>query len=91
MFPVVVKKFYLLFPALKLFHQVVVSFGDLGQFRVHAALEVDEILPRFHCITRVLVALPNNLVQMSHRHLRHQWLLHCTTEHSLQSSIAALK
>jgi hypothetical protein len=80
---------YLLLPILQLIVEVVVPLGHLGQFRVHAALEVDEILPGLLGVARVLVALAHNLVQMSHRNLRHQRLLHRSAEDSLHSTVAA--
>ena len=41
---------HLLLPAFEFLHQVIVSLRDLGQFGVHATLEVNEILPSFQSI-----------------------------------------
>ena len=80
----------LLPPALNFLDEVVVAFGDLGEFGIHAALEINEILPCLHSIARVLVAFADNFVEMAHRNFGHQWLLLRATEDSFQASIAAL-
>lgn len=79
---------YLLLPALQLFVEVVVALRDLRQLGVHTALEVDEVLPSLLGVTRVLVPLTNNLVEVPHRHLCHQWLLDRTTEDCLDTLVA---
>jgi hypothetical protein len=84
------RRSHLLFPGLQFFDQEVVAFGDLGQFRVHASLEVDEVLPGLHSIPRVLVALSDDLVEMSHRDLGHERLLHGATEDGLHAGVATL-
>lgn len=78
----------LLLPALKLLHQVVVALGDLVELGVHATLEVDEVLPRLESISRVLVPLTDNLVEMTHRNLGHEGLLDRAAKHSLEASVA---
>ena len=80
----------MLLPALELFHEEVVSLRDLGDFCIHSTLEVDVVLPSFDSITRVLIALSNNLVKMSHRDLGHQRLLDGTTKDGLDAGVAAL-
>ena len=80
----------LLLPALKLLDQEVVSLSNLTELAVQALLEVDEVSPGFLCVTRVLVALADNLVQVAHRHLSHQWLLDGASKYGLHSSVAAL-
>ena len=57
---------HLLLPALQLLDEVVVALADLAELRVHAALEVDEILPSLQGVSRVLVSLTDNLIKMSH-------------------------
>lgn len=81
---------YLLFPCLQLFDQKVVPLCDFGKLRVHSAFEVDEVLPRFHCISGVLVALTNDFVQVSHRHFRHQWLFYRSSKECFDSGVPAL-
>ena len=81
---------YLLLPALELFDQEVVSFGDLSKYGVHATLEVDEVLPSFLRVTGVLVALPHNLIEMAHGNLGHQRLLDRASEDGLNARVSAL-
>jgi hypothetical protein len=80
----------LLLPVLELLNQEVVALGHLGNFSVHTALEVDEILPSFLGVTGVLVALSHNLVQVTHGDLGHQRLLDGPSENSLDATVAAL-
>jgi hypothetical protein len=61
----------LLLPALELLNQEVVSLSDFAKLGIHAALEVDEVLPSFLCVTGVLIALSDDLVEMAHRNLGH--------------------
>ena len=56
----------LLLPALELFDKVVVPLGDLVELCVHAALEVNEVLPCLKRVARVLIPLANDLIEMSH-------------------------
>lgn len=79
----------LLLPGLELLDQEVVALGNLAELGVHAALEVDEVLPGLHGIARVLVALANDLVEVTHRHLGHQGLLDRTAEDSLHAGVTA--
>ena len=65
----------LLLPALQLLNKVVVSLGNLVELGIHATLKVNEVLPSLQGVTRVLVTLADDLIQMSHRHLSHQRLL----------------
>lgn len=80
----------LLLPALELFDQEVVALRDLRYLCIHAAFEIDEVLPSLLSITRVLVALANNLVEVAHRNLGHQRLLDRTTKDRLYSAVTAL-
>ena len=82
---------YLLLPAFKLIHKEIVPLGDLGKLAIHPTLEVDKILPCFHCISRVLIAFSNNFVEMAHGDLGHQWLLDRATEDSFHASVTALQ
>lgn len=79
----------LLLPALELLDEEVVPLGNLAKLRVHSALEVDEILPRLQRVAGVLVALPDNLVEVTHRHLGHQRLLDGSAEDGLDTGIPA--
>lgn len=79
----------LLLPRLKLLNQEVVALGDLAQLGVHTALEVDKVLPSLHGVPRVLVALPHDLIQMAHGHLRHQGLLDRAAENGLHTGVAS--
>jgi predicted ferric reductase len=81
----------LLLPGLQFLDQEVVALGDFAQLGVHATLQVDKVLPSFHSIARVLVALAHNLVEMTHRYLGHQRLLDRTTKDGLHAGVAALK
>ena len=56
----------LLLPAIKLVHKEVVPLGDFGKLTIHFALEIDEILPCFHGISRVLITLSDDLIEMAH-------------------------
>ena len=76
-------------PALKLVHEEVVPLGDLGKFAVHSALEIDEVLPCLHSISRVLIPFTNNLVEMTHRNLGHERLLLSAAEDCFDAGIAA--
>lgn len=69
------EKTNLLLPGLQLLDQKVVPLGNLGELGVHSPLEVDEILPCLESIPGVLVTFADNLIEMSHRNLGHQWLL----------------
>lgn len=80
---------YLLLPAFQFFVEIVVALRDLRKFGVHPTLEVDEVLPGLHSVTRVLVSLTNNFIEMPHRDLSHEWLLDRTTKDSLHASVAA--
>lgn len=53
-------------PAFKFFHEEVIPLSDFAKFCVHAAFEVDEILPGLEGISRVLVPFADNLVEMAH-------------------------
>jgi hypothetical protein len=79
----------LLLPGLQFLDQEVVALGDFAQLGVHATLQVDKVLPSFHSIARVLVALAHNLVEMTHRYLGHQRLLDRTTKDGLHAGVAA--
>ena len=81
----------MLLPALELLHKVVVTLGNLGKLGIHAALEVDKVLPRLESVARVLIPLADNLVEMSHRDLCHQGLLDRPTKYGLNSGVPALK
>ena len=81
---------YLLFPALEFLDEEVVSLGDFAELGIHATLEIDEILPSLKRIPRVLIPFSNDLIQMSHRHLGHEWLLHRPTENSLHAGVSSL-
>ena len=80
----------LLLPGLQLLNQEVVALGDLAELGVHATLEVDEILPSFHRIARVLVPLTDNFIQMAHGNLGHERLLNRATKDGLHASVASL-
>lgn len=80
---------YLLLPTLELLHQVVVPLGDLVKLGIHAALEIDKVLPSLQGIPGILVPLTNNLVQMAHRHLGHQGLLDRAAEDGFEARVAA--
>ena len=56
----------LLLPGIELGIQNVVTLGDLDNLGIHTALEVDEILPGLDCVARVVVALTDNFVKMTH-------------------------
>ena len=81
---------YLLLPALKLFHKEVVPLGNLAKLGVHAALEVNEILPCLEGIPRILISLADNLIEMSHGNFSHERFLNRSTEYSLHASISSL-
>ena len=82
---------YLLLPALELIDEEIIPLSDLGKLAIHSTLEVDEILPCFHCISRVLIAFSDNFVKMAHGHLGHQWLLDRATEDSFHACVTALQ
>ena len=82
---------YLLLPALELIHKEIIPFGDFGKLAIHPTLEADEILPCFHGVSRVLIALSDNLIKMTHGDLRHQWLLDRATKDSFHTSVTALQ
>ncbi|KAI6757633.1 hypothetical protein HG531_003458 [Fusarium graminearum] len=79
----------LLLPALELLHKVVVALVDLAELSVHATLEVDEVLPSFKSIARVLVPLTDELVEVAHRDLGHEGLLDGSAKDSLNASVAS--
>lgn len=81
---------YLLFPALQFLNQVVVALVHLAELGVHAALEVDEVLPRLQSIARVLIPLADDLIEVAHGDLSHQRLLDRASEHSLQPCVTTL-
>lgn len=81
---------YLLFPALELLDKEVVSLRDLSELGVHATLEVNEVLPCFKCISGILIPFPNNLIQMPHGHLGHEWLLHSAAKNGFHAGISSL-
>ncbi len=83
-------KNYLLFPALQLLDKEVVPLGDLTELRIHAALEVNEILPGFECVSGILVPFPDNFVQVSHRDLGHERLLDSSTKNGLHPGVSTL-
>lgn len=56
----------LLLPAFQLLHEVVVTLGNFTKLGVHATLQVDEILPGFKSVSRVLVPLADKLVEVPH-------------------------
>ena len=80
----------LLLPALKLIHKEVVPLSNFGKLAIHFTFKVDKILPCFHGISRVLVAFSDNLIEVAHRDLRHQRLLHRTTENGFHTKVATL-
>ena len=75
-------------PGLDLLLEIVVALGHLLQFCIHASLEIDEILPGFESIARVLIAFTDKLVHVSHGDLGHQGLFGRTTKDSLDASVA---
>ena len=79
----------LLLPGLELLDKEVVALGNLAKLGVHSALEVDEVLPSLHGIAGVLVALTDDLVEVTHRDLGHQGLLDGATEDGLHAGVAA--
>lgn len=79
-----------MFPALEFVHKEVIPLRDFSKLAIHSTFEVDEILPRLHSISRILISLPDNLIEMSHRDLSHQWLLGCTTENCFHARVATL-
>lgn len=79
---------HLLLPALQLLDEIVVALGNLAELGIHAALEVNKVLPGLESITRVLVALADNLVEVAHGDLGHQRLLDGATEDGLETSVA---
>jgi hypothetical protein len=81
---------YLLFPALKLLDKEVVSLRDLAKLGIHTTLEVDEVLPCLKRIPGVLISFPNNLIQMPHRDLSHQWLLHSPAKDGFHAGVSSL-
>ena len=81
---------YLLLPCLQLLHQEVVPLRDLGQLGVHAAFEVDKVLPSLEGIPRVLIPFTDNFIEMPHRDLRHQRLLHGASEKGFNPGISSL-
>lgn len=76
-------------PALHLLDEVVVPLADLAELGIHPPLEVDEILPSLERVSRVLVTLTDNLVEMPHRNLGHQRLLDRPAKDGLQAGVAA--
>ena len=83
-------KVYLLFPALKFIHEEVIPLRDLSKLAIHSTFEVDEVLPRLHSISRILISLADNFIKMSHRDFSHQWLLGCAAEDCFHARIATL-
>jgi len=65
----------LAFECVELLFEEVVTLVDLRQLGVHTAFEVDEVLPGIQSLPRILVALPLQLIEVSHGNLGHQWLL----------------
>lgn len=59
------------------------------QLGVHAALEVDVVLPGLDGIARVLVPFADNLVEMAERNLGHQGLLDGAAKEGLDAGVAA--
>jgi len=80
----------LLSPTFELFHEEIVSLCDFTEFGVHAALEVDVILPSLNCVTGVLVPLANDFVEVTGGDLCHQWLLSRAAEDLFDARIATL-
>lgn len=81
---------YLLFPALKFLDKEVVSLCYLAKLRVHTTLKVNEILPSLKRIPGVLISLSHNLIQMPHRDLGHQRLLHGSAKDGFHAGISSL-
>jgi hypothetical protein len=81
---------HLLFPTLQLFDKEVVSLRNLAKLRIHATLQIDEVLPGFKGIPGVLIALSNNLIQMSHRDLSHERFLDSSTENGFHAGVPSL-
>ena len=79
----------LLLPGLELLDEEVVALGDLADLGVHAALEVDEVLPGLEGVARVLVALADDLVEVAHGDLGHERLLDGAAEEGLDAGVAA--
>jgi hypothetical protein len=79
-----------LLPALEFLDKEVVSLCDLAEFGVHAALEVDEILPSFQSIPGVLIPFSYDFIQMSHRNLGHEWLLDGSAKYSFHAGVSPL-
>ena len=78
-------------PALQFLDKEVVSLGDLAEFCVHSALEIDEVLPSFESIPGILVPLADDLVQVSHGYLGHKGLLNGPTKDSLHAGVTTLE
>ncbi len=89
-FPVGRARAYLLFPAFEFLDKEVIPFRDLAQLGIHTTLEVNEILPGLQCIPRILVAFSNNLIQVSHGYLGHEWFLDCATEDCFHAGVSSL-
>ena len=81
---------HLLLPAFQFLDEEVVSFCDFAKFGIHTTLEVDKILPRLQGISRVLVALADDFIQVSHRHLGHEGFLDGSAKYGLHAGISAL-
>ena len=79
----------LLLPGLELLDEEVVALGDLADLGVHAALEVDEVLPGLEGVAGVLVALADDLVEVAHGDLGHEGLLDGAAEEGLDAGVAA--
>jgi hypothetical protein len=81
---------YLLFPAFELLDKEVVSLSNLSKLGIHATLEVDEILPSLQRIPGILISFSNNFIQVSHRNLSHEGLLHGPTKDCLHAGVSSL-
>jgi len=79
----------LLLPGLELLDKEVVALGNLAELGVHSSLEVDEVLPSLHSVAGVLVALTDDLVEVTHGDLGHQGLLDGAAEDGLHTGVAA--
>lgn len=81
---------YLLLPALKFLNEEVVPLGNLAKLGIHATLKVNEILPCLKSISGILIALSDNLVEMSHGNLGHEGFLDCPAKDRFNAGVPSL-
>jgi len=79
---------YLLFPVLQFLDEIVVAFGDFGDFTVHAGLEMNVILPCFADFSCECVLFPDHFVEVSHADFGHDGLFLVALEDCCDAGVA---